>query len=185
MARGSNLFPAYPSATCKVRQLTWDKIERTDQGVVITMVLEKTIQHRERLHKIALQADPNSPFCPVRCLDELIAMRGRNNIAPDDLVLQLPDGRGGWEPLCKYKLNRWFKHRISQMGLDPSKFMIHGFRHGSLAEAIAIEPNLTLIRVTSNHLSDSIFTYSNVDTDKRFQVSCKMLHSITTAAARA
>ena len=144
------------------------------------MVLEKTIQHRERLHRIALKSDPSSPLCPVKCLDELIEMRGgKQNIKSDDLVLQIPDGTGSWRPLCKYQLNSWFKHCVAQMGLDPDKFMLHGCRHGSLAEALAIEPNLTLIRVTSNHLSDAIFTYSNIDPNKRFQVSEKMLDAIT------
>ena len=145
------------------------------------MILEKTIQHRERLHKISLKEDPLNPLCPVKCLNQLIEMRGgRHNIAYDDLVLQIPDGRGNWRPLAKHELNRWYKHRIAQLGLDPSKYFLHGFRHGALAESLAIEPNLALIRVTSNHLSDAIFTYSNIDVDKRFQVSAKMMNSIGT-----
>ena len=103
---------------------------------------------------------------------------GRDNIPADDLVLMLPDGEGGWKPLCKYELVRWFKLRISQLGLDENKYFLHGFRHGSLAECLAIEPNIALIRVTSNHLSDAIFTYSNIDPNKRFQVSAKMMDSL-------
>ena len=143
------MMPQFPAAACKIRQLTWDKIESADEGVVITFVLEKTIQFRERLHRISLKKDPSNPLCPVTCLNELINMRGgRQNIANDDLVLQLPDGLGGWKPLCKYQLNRWFKSRIAQLGLDPAKYMLYGIRHGSLAESLAIEPNLALIRVT-------------------------------------
>ena len=180
MARSSNLMPQHPAATCKIRQLTWDKIEKVDEGVVITLVLEKTIQRRERLHKIALKQDTNNPLCPVKCLEDLIEMRGgRDNIPVDDLVLMLPDGEGGFKPLCKYELNSWYKHRIAQLGLDETKYFLHGFRHGSLAEALAIEPNIALIRVTSNHLSSAIFTYSNIDPNKRFQVSAKMMDSLS------
>ena len=184
MLRSSNLMATHPAAACKIRQLTWDKVDKTDDGIIITMVLEKTIQHRQRLHKIPLKADPNSEFCPVRCLQDLVDMRGAQNIRPDDHVLQLPDGEGGWSPLCKYQLNKWLKHRIEELGLPADRYFIHGFRHGSLAEALAIEPNLTLVRLTSNHLSNAIFTYSHIQPEKRYQVSSKMLDSITTMAAR-
>ena len=101
MLRSSNLMPASPGAACKIRQLTWDKIDKTEDGVIITMVLEKTIQYRQRLHRIPLKAEPDNEFCPVRCLQDLVDMRGKQNIKPDDHVLQLPDGQGGWSPLCK------------------------------------------------------------------------------------
>ena len=183
MLRSSNLMPASPGAACKIRQLTWDKIDKTEDGVVITMVLEKTIQYRQRLHRIPLKADPDNEFCPVRCLQDLVDMRGKQNIKPDDHVLQLPDGQGGWSPLCKYQLNKWLKHRLQELGLPADRYFIHGFRHGSLSEALSLEPNLTLVRLTSNHLSNAIFTYSNVQPERRYQVSSKMLDSITAIAA--
>ena len=46
MLRSSNLMPANPGAACKIRQLTWEKIDKTDDGVVITM------------------AEPDNEFCP-------------------------------------------------------------------------------------------------------------------------
>jgi hypothetical protein len=77
MLRGSNLFPPYPAAACGIRQLTWDKVDDLNDGsgVILTLILEKTIQYRERLHKVALARDDNSPFCPVAALHRLANMR--------------------------------------------------------------------------------------------------------------
>ena len=73
-AVAANPKAASPGAACKIRQLTWDKIDKTEDGVVITMVLEKTIQYRQRLHRIPLKAEPDNEFCPVRCLQDLVDM---------------------------------------------------------------------------------------------------------------
>jgi hypothetical protein len=100
-----------------------------------------------------------------------------------DLVIQVPDGRGSFRPLVKYEFCRWFKHRVAMMGLDQTRFHIHGFRHGSLATALLHEPNITLVRLSSNHLSDAIFVYSNIAPEKRFQVTRTMLQVVTAAAA--
>jgi hypothetical protein len=99
-----------------------------------------------------------------------------------DLCLQLPIKGGGWRPLVKYEFNTWFRSRIKQMGLDPTRYFVHGFRHGSLALALLHEPNVTLVRLNSNHLSDAIFTYSNIDPVKRFQVTQKMLSVVQAMA---
>jgi hypothetical protein len=185
MLRGSNLFPPYPAATCKLRQLTWDKVAGIDGGggVVLTLILEKTIRFRERLHHIALAALPGSIFCPVAALQRLADLRGGGSTSESELCLQLPVKGGGWRPLVKYEFNTWFRARIAQMGLDSTRYFVHGFRHGSLALALLHEPNVTLVRLNSNHLSDAIFTYSNIDPVKRFQVTQKML-SVVQAAAR-
>jgi hypothetical protein len=184
MLRGSNLFPPYPAAACKLRQLTWDKVAgiKGGSGVVLTLILEKTIRYRERLHHIALAALPGSVFCPVAALQRMADLRGSMSTAESDICLQLPMKSGGWRPLVKYEFNSWFRARISQMGLDETRYFVHGFRHGSLALALLHEPNVTLVRLNSNHLSDAIFTYSNIDPVKRFQVTQKMLSVVQSTA---
>jgi hypothetical protein len=147
MLHGSNLFPAYPTATCKLRQLTWDKVAGVEGGggVVLTLILEKTIRFRERLHRITLAALPGSLFCPVAALQCLADLRERSTTSESDLVLQLPIRGGGWRPLVKYEFNAWFRCRISQMGLDETRYFVHGFHHGSLVLALLHEPNVTLV----------------------------------------
>ena len=177
MLRGSNLFPPYPGAACKIRNLTWDKVRRTGDSVIITVLLSKTVQFRQRLHEICLVAVPGSMFCPVAALDRLRDMRG-GLAAPDDHVLQLPRADGTWRPLVKYEFNRWFRARVEDMGLDPARFLVHGFRHGSIALAMLKQNNVTLIRLHSNHISEAIFCYSNVDPAKRTAVSAAMIAAL-------
>ena len=177
MLRGSNLFPSHPAAVDPVRNLTWNKVRRVGGGVIITVVLSKTVQFRERLHEVHLVAAPGSIYCPVAALDRLLAMRG-GDVRPDDLVLQLPAEDGTWSPLVKYTFNQWFRGRIADMGLDPARFHVHGFRHGSIQLAMLHQGNITLIRLHSNHLSDAIMCYGNIDPNKRCAVSAAMIAAL-------
>ena len=81
--------------------------------------------------------------------------------------------------MVRYEFCRWFKYRVAMMGLDSSRFHIHGFRHGSLATALLHEPNVTLVKLSTNHLSDAIFVYSNIAAEKRLQVTRTMLNVVT------
>ena len=177
MLRGSNVFPPHPAAVDPVRNLTWDKVRRVPDGVIITIVLSKTVQYRERLHEIHLVSAPGSLFCPVAALDRLFAMRGGHAL-PQDLVLQLPSEDGTWTPLVKYQFLAWFRGRLADMGLDPAAFSVHGFRHGSIQLAILHQGNMTLIRLHSNHLSDAIMCYANIDPAKRSAVSSAMVAAL-------
>ena len=177
MLRGSNLFPANHAAIDPLRQLTWEKIRRVHDGVVISIILSKTVQYRERIHEIHLAASPGSLFCPVAALDRLLAARGGAAL-PTDLVLQLPAADGTWAPLMKYQFVHWFRGRLAEMGEDPSAYSVHGFRHGSIQHAILHQGNMTLIRLHSNHMSDAIMCYSHVDPAKRRAVSAAMVSAL-------
>ena len=78
----------------------------------------------------------------------------------------------------KTEVNVWFKSRIAEMGLDPEKYMLHGHRHGGVALALASEPNLALVKLQSDHLSDSIWTYAQVELSKRQSVAAVMLDAV-------
>ena len=177
MLRSSNLFPSHPAATDPVRNLTWEKVRRVDGGVIITVVLSKTVQFRQRLHEIFLVAAPGSLFCPVAALDRLRDIRG-GLAQPGDLVFQLPSPDGSWAPLVKYQFNRWFRSRLADMGLNPLEYFVHAFRHGSIQLAILHQGNLTLIKLHSNHLSEAIMVYSHIDPNKRSAVSAAMVAAL-------
>ena len=184
MLRGSNIFPDSLATVNKIRQLTWDKIRRVDNGVVITVLLSKTVQFGEKLHEIPLVACPGSEFCPVGALDRLLQMRG-GRAAATDLVLQLPGPAGNWGPLLKHQFIGWFKGRISAMGLDATFYFCHSFRHGSIALALLHHDNVTLIKLHSNHISDCIMTYSQIPAEKRTAVYTAMLNAVHDHAAAA
>ena len=182
MLRGSNIFPPHPGAACKVRNLTWDKVRRVGGSVILTVLLSKTVQHRQRLHEICLVAAPGSICCPVAAFDRLRDMR-QGLARPDDLVFVIPRGDGVWAPLVKYQFNRWFRGRLDQMGLDSTRFFVHGFRHGSIALAMLHQGDVTLIRLHSNHISDAIYVYSNIDPVRRTAVSAAMIAALDAQAA--
>ena len=177
LLRTSNLIPASPAATDSKRQLTWGKIRRFEGGIVLRMTLEKTIQFEERVHEVALSELPGSPLCPVAAITSLMEIRGRENCHPDSLVFQLPIGSNGWRPLVRYEFDKWFKMRISQMGLPKDRFFLHSWRHGGIHQAILSDSSLELIRISSNHLSSAIYAYSRIPAQRRFSVCQKMLDS--------
>ena len=177
MLRGSNLFPSHPAAADVVRNLTWGKIRKVDEGVIITVTLSKTIQSQERVHEIPLAAAPGSLYCPVQALERLHAIRG-SPPAPTDHVLVIPDNTGTFSPLVKYQFLKWFRSRLDQMGLDSSKYHIHGFRHGSIQLALLSGNNITLIKLHSDHMSDAIMCYSHVEPEKRGIITKSMITAL-------
>ena len=178
MLRSSNLFPAFPAAVDPVRQLTWDKIRLAPGGVIISILLSKTEQFREKIHEISLVAKPGSRFCPVAALNRLRVVRGAGVARPSDLVLQLPVTDNTWRPLVKYEFASWFHKRVIRMKLDPALFLLHGFRHGSIAWALLHQNNVTLVQLQSGHMSECIFVYSQIEPERRQLVATAMLDAL-------
>ena len=87
--------------------------------------------------------------------------------------------------MLKPVLLTWFRGRLAQMSLDPEKFSMHAFRHGSVSLALAEEPNLALVRLATDHSSEAIWAYANVELAKRKSVSAAMLEAVHQAAAQA
>lgn len=176
MLRSSSLFPPSASEADPARNLVWERVRFSTNGAVISVVLAKTNQFCNRVHQVALAEKVGSPFCPVAALRRLRALRPE--AAGNEHVFQLPTSNGGWRLLVKTEVNVWFKSRIAEMGLDPEKYMLHGHRHGAVALALASEPNLALVKLQSDHLSDSIWTYAQVELSKRQSVAAVMLDAV-------
>ena len=179
MLRSSSLVPASMSELDLERQLVWGKIRRTEVGLVISITLSKTIQSRERIQEVPLARHPDPALCPVRALDALVSLRGHHNCGESTTVFQLPDGKGGWRQMIKPQYEEWFKFRIKQMGLDPSKYMLHGFRHGSIQECFLVEDSVGIVKVTSDHASEAVMVYSGIPAERRMMVSHKMSSSLS------
>ena len=64
------------------------------------------------------------------------------------------------------------------MGLDSSKYHIHGFRHGSIQLALLIGNNITLIKLHSDHMSEAIMCYSHVEPEKRGVITESMIAAL-------
>ena len=105
-------------------------------------------------------------------------MRGLPAHSLRDHVFQMPTKTGGWTLLTKPTVNKWFKGRISAMGLSPERYMLHGFRHGAVSLALVAEPNINLVKIQSDHLSDAIWSYAQVAVDKRLSVASRMVDAL-------
>lgn len=177
LLRSSSLFPPTVAEADADRNLVWERVRFIDGGVVISTVLSKTIQHRQTVHQVSLKERPGSQFCPVAALRRLRALKG-GAPAPRDHVFQVPTGAGGWRLLLKRDMERWFSGRVAAMGLDPDRYLLHGFRHGGIALALSVEPNLALVKLQSAHLSDAIWVYSQVDPRRRLAVADAMVAAV-------
>ena len=178
MLRSSSLFPPTAGEADGERNLVWERVRFTEFGAVITVTLSKTSQFGQKAHRVVLKQKPGSVFCPVAALHRLREMRGLPAHTLRDHVFQLPTPGGGWAVLTKTTVNKWFKGRIKAMGLPDDRYMLHAFRHGAIALALSEEPNIAMVKLQSNHLSESVWVYSQVDVNRRLSVASKMVDAL-------
>ena len=105
-------------------------------------------------------------------------MKGREKCKPDDILFTLPNESGDWVPMSKAIYVKWFRHRLSQMKLNPLDYKLHGYRHGGLHQLLQAEGSLHKVKILSNHLSSSVYAYSELPADKRMVTARKMLESL-------
>ena len=170
MLRCGNLLPSIMDERDPRRHLSWGRVETHQDGMILNIVLSKTIQFSERVHQVPLAPCPNKKLCPVTALTDLMAIRGVDNCSPNSLVFAVPTARG-WEPLLKPAVVKIFNRQLVEMGLDPTDYSMHSFRHGGLQEALLANVSLDLLKIHSDHHSGAVFSYLNLSGSRRFQVS--------------
>ena len=180
MLRSSDLIPAFRKKINVRQVLTWGDISRIHHGIVITIRHSKTIQNNERVHPVPLAASPAPFWCPVRTLDALVTIFGSESCRPHTPVFRIPSKSGkSFVALEKRQFNRWFKQRLAAHGHDPDAYTLHGFRHGSIQQAMLVEQNMGLVAVTSDHSSNAINAYTAIPPERHMRVSANMLRSLT------
>ena len=80
------------------RQLIWERITVQEKGIILKIVLSKTVQDYSRVQEIPIASDQDSPFCAVTSLKKLASIPGYP-CGPRDPVFNIPDMNGGWIPL--------------------------------------------------------------------------------------
>jgi hypothetical protein len=143
-------------------------------GIVLSIVLAKTIQFSERVHEIALAARPGSVFCPVAALRKLVLLRHGTKTGDGDLIFQIPVN-GSWRPLCKDHVVTILRAQLVKMYLCPTDYSFHSFRHGGLQAAVRAQPNLELVKLQSGHMSDAVHVYTQMPGASRMVTGAKML----------
>jgi integrase len=179
MLRSSNLVPADRSSIDLDMILTWGSIQRTDEGLIISVRKSKTIQFSQRIQKVPLASSPDKAVCPVEALDRLVTLYGPRTCTTWSPVFRLPSSNGSWTPMTKGDFIPFFRSRIKQMGLEPSRYSLHGYRHGGIQECLLAEGNLGLCQLTSDHASNAILAYSEVPPERRMGISARINESLT------
>ena len=96
---------------------------------------------------------------------------GVSNCGPDTPVFRVPGPDGSLGPVYRHQFDRWFSARIAHMGVDPSRYTLHAFRHGGIQEVLLAESNYALCRLSSDHASDCILQYSELPAERRLYIS--------------
>ena len=187
MLRSSSLIPKTYKDVDPVRLLCWGNVQDIQfqgvQGILLQLYKTKTIQNCERIQEVPLARNDECPaLCPVRAIHTLKEIIGLPNIGPDTPLFQSRDYQGKLRPVLYSKFFAWFRFRLSEMGLDPKLFTLHGFRHGGIQQTLMSEGNLALVKLTSDHSSDVILEYSHVPADRRLTISRKVNSNLTTFA---
>ena len=102
-----------------------------------------------------------------------MAARGPDLCGPTDPVFAVPQD-GSWAPLPKQTVVRHFNGQLAAMGLDPKDYSLHSFRHGGISFALLADNPVAWIRLNSDHKSECIFGYLNLEAERRFIVTKKM-----------
>ena len=187
MLRSSNLIAKSLKKIDLKMILCWENITPLNgdmsQGILITVPKSKNNQHGERDHLIPLAAAKIELLRPVKAIQSLIKLSGKENCRGSTPVFKIPDGKGNFTVVQRHKYDWWFRLRLRNMGLDPKLYTLHGFRHAGIQECLLAEGNLALCKLTSDHSSDAILEYAFIPPERRLTISSKVNESLANAVA--
>lgn len=131
-------------------------LERIESGFIVTIRKSKTDQEAEGVKVYIPEAPENSPVCPVRAVEALIArmnrtegplfMRSHRRI--DDFFLP-----GSTDRLSSQSVTHIVKKMVRNIGLNPVNFSAHSLRRGFATEAAKIGIPERLIARQTRHKS--------------------------------
>jgi hypothetical protein len=178
MLRCSNLLPKSHASADPLRQLVWSRIRRVEGGVVFRVVYAKNLQFGDIIHEVSLPERPGSMFCPVAALTLLARLNVGIPCLAGDFVFSVPKD-GQMVHLLKDPVVKIFRQQLGRMGLDPSKYGFHSFRHGGIQAAVRCQPSLELVRLQSGHRSNAIHVYTAMPGASRMVTGAKMLAELS------
>ena len=186
MLRCSSLIARTYGEVDPERLVCWGNIDdlayNGASGVTVNLQKTKTIQCRERIQEVPLSRNDQCPLlCPVRALAILRSIVGDDNITDDTPLFQVRDRAGVLRPILRHNYDAWFNFRLKEMGADPEKYTLHGWRHGGIHQVLMSEQNLALCKLTSDHSSDVILEYGQVSANRRVIISQKVNHNLNRA----
>ena len=141
------------------------------QGVIITVSKTKTIQCGERLLKIPLHRNPDSPLCPVTALQAIWELPALSSDQP--LFSFLADG--GIQILDYKTFTDLFRTTIAAAGIDSSLYSGHSLRRGGATYAFKCGVPAAYIKLQGDWLSDAWERYIHLPLELRWKLAESMV----------
>jgi len=136
-----------------------EDLERIETGFVVTIRKSKTDQEAEGVKVYIPEAPQNSPVCPVRAVEQLIA---RMNLKEGPLFIRshrrLDDffiPRSG-DRLSEQSVTHIVKKMVRNIGLNAVNFSAHSLRRGFATEAAKLGIPERLIARQTRHKSMTV-----------------------------
>ena len=173
LARAGSILPS-SQKTPTHQFLTKDRVNRSKEGILITLTHTKNIQFgRRRLH-IPLLSSP-SPLCPVAAY--LVSSSYTSSHQATPAFVFLHKDKIKW--LTKSIFINVFRHLIKLAGIpDASGFTGHSFRRGGASWAFQAGVPGELIQVCGDWASDAYKKYLEFSTQNKLDLAALLMRNL-------
>ena len=170
LPRVGNIIPDSKHTFSPHRHLTWGKVLMCNDGVILTLLVTKTIQCFERELRIPISSSLDCPqFCVLSGLTEMRQLPGYPT-GPDQPVFNMYRDNS-WVPLSRKDLVIMLANQLDFFGLDSRMITPSGFRKGGMSHMLLCTGNLELLRLQGDWRSVCYKRYIIIPTELRFPVT--------------
>lgn len=167
LLRKSNVVPSSPLAFDPLRHPCLSDITIEKQGLSLTIKSSKTIQFKERQHRVPIPYMPNHPLCPATAVIAVLAMQPSGH--PATPLLSYPTLQG-MRLLTQSTFTSRLKSLLKDIGGDATRFGSHSFRRGGASWAFQAGLPGEVIQVLGDWRSDCYKRYLEIDIDTKFNL---------------
>ena len=147
--------------TDSIHNLRWRSLSLYPDHLVLTLPSSKTDQFGTNPLKVVLNSSPGSSLCPVRWLNELVAVQ---HPLEADFIFRTPV-LGGLSPVSYHWFNSKLKLVASAIGLSPQTISSHSLRHGGASFMSSLGSDMIDIRARGAWASSAVFNYLHHSVD--------------------
>ena len=168
LARKSNLVASSIAGRRRPnKQILRSDVQLSSAGLLVTFRWTKTMQDGSRPLVVPCVAVPGSILCPVQAFSNML---DRVPAPSHGAAFVLPH-KHGVRPVTYKDFMLVLRCLIASLGLDPSKFSSHSFRHGGTTFAYRSGVPDQLIKVQGDWASDAYTRYLHHSLDSRLVVA--------------
>ena len=181
LLRKSSLLPASPGQFSPIRHPCRGDLTLSSRGLALRVKYSKTLQFRERIHRVPLPYLQGHPLCPVTAITALLCWQPRQ-LSPVSPLLTLPSG----QLLTQAAFQARLRAILQSCGLDANSYTGHSFRRGAATTMFQAGLSGEIIQLLGDWKSDAYKLYLTVDLNSKFTFLGPWLkflkqHQITTS----